>query len=540
MTKVDFEAIHKEAAMWVKASGHPNVLSIIEADEYDGHIVIVSELALDGSLFDWLKRHGGKAHSIEAAVKMMDGILAGLEHLHSKPIFHRDLKPENILLQGDTPRLADFGLARVLTTVQSTQNVAGTPLYMSPEAFRNIRTEHMDLWAAAVIFYQLLSGSVPFEGENTFSLMFAIVHEEAKPLPDEIPKPLRDFLTTALKKNLNERYPTANAMRQAIHQALQQESTHIMGSSVPPPATISIPQLQTHPQPPPATTLYSPLLPTSEPKPAKRVNHAVLGIVATLLAVSAGVWGVVKLNSGNPDAPTITTSANHSGTNQLKENQTDVGTFVQIPEGEFLMGSDNGVDDEKPVHKVRISKAFEMGKCEVTQAQWEAVMGSNPSDVKGANLPVVEVSWNDTREFIKKLNAKNDGYSYRLPTEAEWEYACRAGSTGDYAGNLDEMAWSSSNSANKTHPVGEKKANAWGLHDMHGNVWEWCSDWYDENYYKKSPRVDPSGPSTGSDRANRGGSWYFNARFLRSANRNWSEPDFRANSIGFRLVRTSP
>src|SRR5687767_1141549 len=130
LSKVDFDAIHKEASMWVKASGHPNVLPIIEAEEYDGHIVIVSEYAPDGSLFDWLKRHGGKAHSIDAAVKMTDGILAGLEHLHSKPIFHRDLKPENILLQGDTPRLADFGLARVLTTVQSTQNVAGTPLYM--------------------------------------------------------------------------------------------------------------------------------------------------------------------------------------------------------------------------------------------------------------------------------------------------------------------------------------------------------------------------------------------------------------------------
>ncbi|HEY7545724.1 MAG TPA: bifunctional serine/threonine-protein kinase/formylglycine-generating enzyme family protein, partial [Blastocatellia bacterium] len=510
MSKVDFDAIRKEASMWVKASGHPNVLPIIEADEYDGHIVIVSELAPDGSLSDWLKRHGGKAHSIDAAVRMIDGILAGLEHLHSKPITHRDLKPDNILLQGDTPRLADFGLARVLKTVHTTQNTAGTPLYMSPEAWRNIRTEQMDLWAAAVIFYQLLSGSFPFDGDNQHSLMYAILNEEAKPLPDAIPKPLRDFTATALKKNLNERYPTAYAMRQAIHKAIQPPA--------PTPDPISIPQPQPNPQPvppspqpnpqpQPAPNPYPPLVPEAQPSSARRRNRAVAGIVVILLVVGAGVW-VVKLKSGNLDAPTVAALPDNSETSQLKETKIDVGAFVQIPQGEFLMGSEKGEGDEKPAHKVRISRPFEMGKYEVTQAQWEAVMGNNPSNFKGANLPVENVSWNDAQEFIQKLNARNDGYVYRLPTEAEWEYACRAGSTGDYAGNLDEMAWHGSNSASKTHSVGQKKPNAWGLHDMHGNVWEWCMDWYLENYYSQSPSADPPGPGTGSLRVSRGGSCY--------------------------------
>src|SRR5262249_4981511 len=144
-------------------------------------------------------------------------------------------------------------------------------------------------------------------------------------------------------------------------------------------------------------------------------------------------------------------------------------------------------------------KSFEMGKYEVTQEQWQAVMSNNPSHFKGANLPVDTVSWNDAQEYIKRLNAQNDGYTYRLPTEAEWEYACRAGRMGDYTESLDEMAWYERNSANETHPVGQKKANGWGLYDMQGNVSEWCQDWFAEDYYSHSPSIDPTGPKTSKD-----------------------------------------
>jgi formylglycine-generating enzyme required for sulfatase activity len=219
-----------------------------------------------------------------------------------------------------------------------------------------------------------------------------------------------------------------------------------------------------------------------------------------------------------------------------KRRQQD--SFVLINAGEFMMGGEQ-YDDEKPVHKVRISKAFEMGKYQVTQAQWELAMRNNPSHFKGVNLPVEQVSWNEVQKFIKKLNAEKDGYVYRLPTEAEWEYACRAGTTGDYAGNLDEMGWSYDNSEAKIHSVGEKKANAWGLYDMHGNVWEWCADWYDEGYYKKSPEVDPKGPDSGSGRVLRGGSWNYRAAACRSAHRSNGAPGTRFNHLGFRLVRTN-
>jgi formylglycine-generating enzyme required for sulfatase activity/tRNA A-37 threonylcarbamoyl transferase component Bud32 len=453
---VDLTAIEQEASVWVQSSGHPNVLPIIDADAYDGQIVIVSEYASDGSLEDWLQRHEGKAHSIAVAVKMIDGILAGLEHLHSRKIIHRDLKPANILLQGDSPRLADFGIARVLKSTQNSTVVAGTPLYMSPEAYKNIRTEQMDLWAAAVIFYQLLSGDMPFVGDNLHSLMFAILNVKEKPLPDTIPKPLRDFIATALNKNLNQRYTTAGEKRKAIQKAHQ-------------------------------------LAIKMEDEPVKIADEL--------------------------------------------EGRRRRDGFVLIPAGEFLMGEDKH-DDEKPVHKVKISRSFEMGKYEVTQTQWEAVMGNNPSNFKGENLPVEQVSWGDAQEFIKKLNARNDGYVYRLPTEAEWEYACRAGSTGDYAGELEKMAWYKNNSDSMTHPVGEMKPNDWGLYDMHGNVWEWCSDWYDSEYYGRSPGVDPKGPDSGSLRVKRGGSWFYDAAYCRSAYRSRSAPIGRFSSYGLRLVRT--
>jgi formylglycine-generating enzyme required for sulfatase activity len=213
--------------------------------------------------------------------------------------------------------------------------------------------------------------------------------------------------------------------------------------------------------------------------------------------------------------------------------------FVQVPAGEFVMGSESSeaFPDEKPVHRVRITKAFELGKYEVTQAQWEAAMGSTPSNFKGADRPVEQVSWNDAQEFLSKLNERKDGYRYRLPTEAEWEYAARAGTTGDNTGNLDSVAWYASNSGGQTHPVGEKQANAWGLYDMLGNVWEWCQDWYDANYYRNSPAEDPQGPSSGRLRVLRGGSWYDDSRYVRVAFRDRNDPGNRNYIFGFRCVR---
>jgi formylglycine-generating enzyme required for sulfatase activity len=215
--------------------------------------------------------------------------------------------------------------------------------------------------------------------------------------------------------------------------------------------------------------------------------------------------------------------------------------FVRIVPGEFMMGCSPGdndcFDDEKPAHRVRITKPFDLGKYEVTQQQWEAVMGANPSPFKGEQLPVEQVSWNDVQEFLRKLNARGDGNRYRLPTEAEWEYAARAGTAGSYAGNLDQMGWYDRNSGSQTHIVGQKQPNAWGLYDMHGNVWELVQDWYDDRYYGGSRTEDPQGPASGQFRVLRGGSWNIGARNARVSGRYGLEPDYWSDYIGFRCVR---
>ena len=219
--------------------------------------------------------------------------------------------------------------------------------------------------------------------------------------------------------------------------------------------------------------------------------------------------------------------------------------MVKVKAGTFQMGGTES--DEKPVHIVTLSKNYYIAETETTNALWYAIMGSKPTGQKndGNTYPVSAVLWNDiagSGGFIEKLNAAT-GKAFRLPTEAEWEYAARGGqkqSTPNftYAGSntISEVAWYHDNSNSTTHPVGQKKANELGLYDMSGNVWEWCADWYGSSYYSNSPSTDPTGPSSGSYRVNRGGSWYDSATYCRVANRSYDSPSNRSYFLGFRLA----
>jgi len=216
-------------------------------------------------------------------------------------------------------------------------------------------------------------------------------------------------------------------------------------------------------------------------------------------------------------------------------------SMVSIPDGSFTMGATWGYPDERPSHTVSLS-GFMMGKHPITQAQWMAVMGTNPSHFQGCpSCPVERVSWDDAQTFISKLNALT-GQTYRLPTEAEWEYAAGGGSSGrtkwagtDSRWSLGGYAWYSGNADSKTHPVGQKSPNRLGLYDMSGNVWEWCSDWYGP--YTSGALTNPRRANSGSHRVLRGGSWSFIAYAVRVASRNLSYPDYRNINNGFRLVR---
>jgi len=214
--------------------------------------------------------------------------------------------------------------------------------------------------------------------------------------------------------------------------------------------------------------------------------------------------------------------------------------FVSVPSGCFQMGDNfgDGKSDENPVHEVCVDN-FQIGKYEVTQGQWQKIMGANPSaSKKGDDYPVENVSWNEVQEFIAKLN-RLTSQNYWLPTEAEWEYAARSGGERErYSGSdsIDAVAWYGSNSGNATHPVGTKAANGFGLYDMSGNVWEWCQDWYGGSYYGSSPRNSPTGPTSGSLRVFRGGGWSYSPVNLRVAGRFRASPGYRGGSLGFRLV----
>jgi formylglycine-generating enzyme required for sulfatase activity len=217
--------------------------------------------------------------------------------------------------------------------------------------------------------------------------------------------------------------------------------------------------------------------------------------------------------------------------------------LAPVDPGEFVMGSPDdepGHDPDETQHAVRITKPFWLGVYPVTQGQYAALTGSHPSYFQGGDdLPVESVSWDEAVAFCKKLSAK-EGKTYRLPTEAEREYACRAGATGPYAGDgkIDDIGWYLGNSGEMTHPVGSLQPNDWGFYDMQGNVWEWCSDWYGP--YPKNEVTDPKGPKSGTSRVLRGGSLEYGPEYARCAFRNYYSPDAKLYYIGFRVVMETP
>ncbi len=252
----------------------------------------------------------------------------------------------------------------------------------------------------------------------------------------------------------------------------------------------------------------------------------------------------IALDGLNKSEPTKPETAAVPASGHVFRDCPDCPEMVIVPAGSFEMGSNNGGSDEKPVHTVRIGKPFAMGKTEVTQGQWRALMGSNPSHFSscGDSCPVERVNWNDAREFARKLSQKT-GKTYRLPSEAEWEHACRAGGTHTYCGSdsVDSVAWYDKNSVGKTRPVAVKHPNAWGLYDMSGNVWEWVEDCWNGSY--NGAPSDGSAWTSGScsELVLRGGSWDGNPQDVRATIRDRGAPGLRySDDVGFRLARTFP
>ncbi|MCB1041817.1 MAG: SUMF1/EgtB/PvdO family nonheme iron enzyme [Acidobacteria bacterium] len=480
---------------------HPNIVGIHAIGLIDDQIAIVMEYLGGGTLNE-------QNMTTESAVALALQITSALDHAHLANLVHRDIKPQNILFDSQgTPKLVDFGIAKAfgMTQLTADRTFLGTPQYASPEQAKGEPLDHRsDLYSLGVVLYELISGHPPFESDDPLALLYQHVHEDPPALntdPD-----LADIVATLLQKQPEKRFQTARELAA---------------------------RLKAWPTAPPPPPIYPP---TRRTFPIRARIRVALIIVAILMIPTYFVVSQRKPKSV-PDTISMVPRDEPAGIKTLIQ----AIEFRPIPGGAFTMGTRVHRDhDARETHEVALSP-FRMSATEITQEVWQAVMQNNPSCQKGHALPVENVSYKEVMIFIEKLNAIGVG-TYRLPTEAEWEYRCRAGDRGSgdvfrRTKSIMTEAWFSDNAGQKSHPVGELAANHWGLYDMRGNVWEWCSDWYDANYYERSPFENPHGPDSGSARVVRGGAFNSPETDCRATNRFKWNPDESSCRIGFRLVR---
>jgi formylglycine-generating enzyme required for sulfatase activity/predicted Ser/Thr protein kinase len=549
------------------AVSHPNIIEVYSVGQDAGHRYIAMELVEGENLADLLEREGRLAPA--RALEVLRQTAAALVEAHERGILHRDIKPANILLdRKGRVKVADFGLAKrsdadVGLTLGG--QALGTPLYLPPDVARGRPFDaRSDLYSVGATLYHAVAGQPPFDGQTPTEVILKHIEAPIPPLqalaPDA-PAALCRIIHRLLCKDPDDRYPSAEALLAALGD--------VDGQAVRPPSAVrGVSATATM-----AVPAGSPV--DSEPAPRPRRRRLAFAAAMGVVACTAVLLAFMLSRGGErPPMPAYTTwpfDGPEAGRRQQAtakalglrvEENVDLGngvkmTFVLIPAGEFLMGSppttspeqlervfgkEQGSDfsREFPQHRVRISRPFWLAKTEVTQAQWEAVMGDNPSKFKGRpNNPVERVSWNDCQVFVWKLSEKLKK-TCRLPTEAEWEYACRAGTPtefyfGDSDTELGDHAWFSGNSRGSTQAVGKAKPNAWGLYDMAGSVWECCGDQYAP--YDKAFQEDPNGPGADGARVLRGGSWLHRPMYCRSACRGMTSPEVRNDNLSFRVAK---
>ncbi len=533
-------------ARTVAALNHPNIVQVFDAGEADGVYFFVMEY-VEGDNFGDIIRREGPLHWRDA-VEVARQVIEAFRAAHGMGVIHRDIKPENIMrTRGGMVKVADFGLAKNAeenTAVTRTGQVMGTPAYMSPEQCQgrsvDIRT---DIYSLGATLYAILAGRPVFTGHTPMAVLHKHIYEDPEPLEIfalQVPPALAAVIHKMLAKDPAARYGDSGEILDAIS-TFEKHFT----------------------EPSPAAAQPIPSLTTADAKTERTREDELRRAVRSVVEKKDCVWNesertqlMLELYEGGlaagwkrDEIARFTEEEREkcveAGILRTKKNNSLGMELVRIPAGEFMMGSPetspNALRREKPAHMVAITRPFFLQSTPVTQAQWKALMGENPSRFTGGDRPVENVVWDDACLFLEKLSEK-EGVKYRLPAEAEWEYACRAGSGGRYTfgdaeKELGDYAWYNRNSGGETHPVALKK-NAWGLFDMHGNVWEWCADWYGENYYAESPAADPRGPEAGESRVMRGGSCVDFAWYCRSAYRYLVWPFDRAHNIfGFRVAR---
>ncbi|MBF0229865.1 MAG: SUMF1/EgtB/PvdO family nonheme iron enzyme [Desulfamplus sp.] len=493
---------------------HASVVRVRTFFEGNGTAYLVMDYYNGMSLESYLIQKGGKIPE-KLAVDIMMPILDGLREVHEKGFLHRDIKPHNIYLtEGNLSILLDFGAARFAMGERSRSlSVFLTHGYAPYEQYQRKGKQGTwtDIYAAGATLYRMVTGRTPLDAADRKE------NDELVP-PNRLAQVSTGFTQAVMKALSMEPSNRPQSVREFQDLMFNVVSPQAQTPPLRPEPQPSPPP----PQPPPRKTFQPQPLPKS-PEPANKspmLKWVVIGLV-----VAAGIFIAYSMGGKKQS---------YQSAGDIIDGPLPNMKFAYIPAGTFMMGSPVSEPDRinnETQYQVRLTEGFFMQTTEVTQGQWKAVMGSNPSKFSncGDNCPMESVSWEDAQKFINKLNQNGDGRQYRLPTEAEWEYACRAGTTGAYSGNLNSMGWYGENSGDTTHPVAQKQSNAWNLYDMHGNVWEWCQDWYGD-YVFGFP------PETGSVRVVRGGSWNFNAYYCRSAYRGKYGPSDRYGYLGFRVV----
>jgi formylglycine-generating enzyme required for sulfatase activity/tRNA A-37 threonylcarbamoyl transferase component Bud32 len=532
----------------------PHIVAAYDAGEADGRDFLVME-HIDGcDLADLVKRQGPLP--VETALDYIRQAARGLAHSHAAGVLHRDVKPANLLLALDgTVKVLDLGLARLQPTEDATAlpvtargAVMGTAHFMAPEQARDLEAAdgRADIYSLGCTLFYLLTGRPPYEGKTGLEVLLA--HRET-PIPSlcqarpSCPAAVDDLFRRLVAKRPEQR-PTS----------MQEVYAHCER-----------------------------LLEGTRPRRGHRLALAgavsAVAVAAVVFLVAALAGHLTSSKDGSPSAePPDRAKSAEPDVVPSPTGKTPAVEMVRIPAGEFWMGSPDSDrhagSDERPRQKVKITQPFLLGRTEVTQAQYEEVMGGNPSafgpkgrfksrlkEKEAGQLPVESVSWLDAVCFCNRLSERHGlepyyrivgervtvrgGTGYRLPTEAEWEYAARGGTTttwhfGEKVDDLGQHAWFADNAGDVTHPVGRKKANPFGLFDMHGNVPEWCWDRYDPEYYGRLPSSDPPGPGHGDIRVFRGGAWNSRAPQTRPAARNSLGLAYSVQTIvGIRVARNA-
>jgi serine/threonine-protein kinase len=529
-------------AVLMRQLRHPNIVSVEDVDYTDDdHPFVVMEY-VDGQ--DLSKRIKSGVLLPDAALHFTIQICSALSAAHQKGIVHRDIKPQNLLLAKDAQgqeivKVIDFGISKVRedaglgftgVLTGTTGHIPCTPAYASPEQAEGMPGKALDgrtdLYSLGVVLYEMLTGRWPFAGDNPQALLLQRLHVD--PLPLDRARPglvfapgLSALVMKALAKDREDRFRSAEEMRGAIlalmdswraeHERKEREAEAALIKKNQPPRKV-LPQ----PKESGATTIAPPAKQRSVLLAASLAALAVTAIALVFLIAD-------RYRQKEVVAPPPAETAASVNSQPPKEvtNPKDGLIYVLIPPGTFSLGCSPGDkecdSDEIPARQVTIPKAFRIGQKEVTQAAFERVLWpkiKNPSHFKGdPQLPVDSVTWDEADSYCKAIGG-------RLPTEAEWEYAARGGTTGPRYRDLDDIAWYDNGKSRGTHPVGQKLPNKYGLYDMLGNVWQWTADWYEKDKY----------------RSLRGGSWGLVPGFVRVSGRGGNAPGGRLNGVGFRCI----